>query len=451
MSTRPDRPDGGGAADAAGERAENGLAAAWWHARAAAPPPRPALTGEIACDVAIVGAGIAGLSCALHLAAANVRVAVLEAGVVGCGASGRNTGFVVPALNASLGPQELVARLGRERGARLAALAAQSGDFLFALVARHAIDCAAVRAGFLQAAPWRRQLAGLAARARDWAGVGGDVAVLDAAAVAARTGARGYAGALAFHSGGTIDPLAYTRGLAAAAAAAGAQVFERSPVRGLARGDGWRVATDRGAVRARRVVLATNAFAAPLVPDLARALIPVVVHQIATAPLDPARRAAVLPAGGCVTDMRRDAIAFRLSPEGRLIGGGIAALAWNADRRLPARFVARFEKLLPGAGPLAATHVWSGTIALTRGFLPRLYEPAPGCLALVACNGRGNALATMLGAELGRALAADDLDAFVLPAEPPTPVPLHALARLGPRLWLPWARLRDGVDGLRKS
>lgn len=428
------------------EYAGSALDTVWWHARGPAPAAHPTLDGRIETDVAVVGAGIAGLSTALHLAEAGVSVAIAEAGIHGCGASGRNTGFVVPALNASLGPAQIVEALGPEQGRRLTDLVVDSGRTLFDIIRRHAIDCDGAQSGFIQAAPFRRQWDGLRRRADEWSHAGADIALFDAPSTQARTGADGYVGAIEFRTGGTIDPLGYTRGLARAAVAAGAKLFERSPVVATHRhGDRWRVMTARGEILASKLVIATNGIWGPA----RRAVLPVAVHQIATAPLSPAARGSILPGGGCVTDMRRDSAAFRLSSDARLLGGGIAALPWGAGARLPPFFKRRFERLLPGRGIPDAEHVWTGRIAVTPGFVPRLYEPAPDCFAPIWCNGRGNALASALGAELARALAKDDFRAFPLPREKPAEIPFHALAALGPRFWLPWARLRDAYDARR--
>ncbi|HET8728930.1 MAG TPA: FAD-binding oxidoreductase, partial [Alphaproteobacteria bacterium] len=67
----------------------------WWHTAGPRPAVEP-LRGDLSVDVAVVGAGFTGLTAALHLARRGVRVAVLEAGEIGGGASGRNAGFVVP-------------------------------------------------------------------------------------------------------------------------------------------------------------------------------------------------------------------------------------------------------------------------------------------------------------------------------------------------------------------
>lgn len=420
---------------------------ALWFEKSDGRAPAPALSGSVDCDVAVVGAGIAGLSTALHLAQAGVSCVVVEADAAGAGASGRNTGFVVPALNASLGPAEIRRHVGAARGALLCDLVRQSADFLFDLVERHAIACDADRRGFLQAAPWHRQLAGLERRCADWIAAGADVEFLDRAAVAARTGSGLYQGAIAFRSGGTIDPLAYVLSLADRFRAAGGRLFEASPVSSVeTTRAGWRLAGRGGEIRAAKLVLATNALVGALLPDLARSLIAIEVHQIATQALSPDDRRRVLPQGGCVTDMHRDPIAFRLTADGRLVGGGMAAWAPGAARRMPPFFAERFARLFPAIGKIESAYVWAGKVAVTRGFLPKFYSLGPGAYALVACNGRGNALATALGAALATALCRDDFAEFPLAAEALQPIPAHFFATLAPRVWLPWARLRDRIE-----
>ncbi|MFX9630962.1 FAD-dependent oxidoreductase, partial [Acinetobacter baumannii] len=73
---------------------------------------------------------------------------------------------------------------------------------------------------------------------------------------------------------GTIQPLAYARGLARAAAAAGARLFADSPVTTIRRtGGDWQVATARGTVTAAAVILATNAYTAGLYPAFTATLV----------------------------------------------------------------------------------------------------------------------------------------------------------------------------------
>ena len=163
-----------------------------WSATAPSVVPTPALNESVKVDVAIVGAGYTGLSTALHLAERGVCVCVLEAHEPGWGASGRNGGQVNPTLKYD--PQQLVQKYGPERAEPLIATVSKSADLVFKLIERHGIDCAPVRKGWMQVSYSEKAVAGLHARAEQWARRGVPVRRLDATAVASRMGSSAFAG-----------------------------------------------------------------------------------------------------------------------------------------------------------------------------------------------------------------------------------------------------------------
>jgi glycine/D-amino acid oxidase-like deaminating enzyme len=413
-------------------------------------PPAPAtgpLAGDAEAEVAIVGGGFLGLSSALHLAEAGVSVVLVEASRIGYGASGRNTGFVVPSLRSGLGRDALVAKLGPV-GGRLFDLAGRSADTVFALAERHGIACDAERSGWIAAAHTPAALERLRNQAAAWEGSGKEVAILDAAALKARTGIVHYHGALFDPAGGQINPLAFARGLAAAAMAKGARIHAGSAATAFAPdGGGWTVTTERGRVKARRLLLATNALVGPLAPAMAASIIPVVAHQVATERLAPAVRDAILIGRPCLADTRRHTFAVRLSPDDRLVTGGLVAGGPGALARAARVFLGRLGRRFPALPPLRAEFVWRGTIATTPDFLPRLFQIGPGAYAAIGCNGRGVAMTTTLGRELAPLLAgAIGPEDLPLPTSQPQPIRAHWLVRHGPQLWLPWSNLRDRLE-----
>jgi glycine/D-amino acid oxidase-like deaminating enzyme len=230
-----------------------------WRATAAEPAPALSrLEGETRTQVAVVGAGFTGLSTAIHLRDRGIDVAVLEAEEVGWGASGRNGGQVIPGLK--LDPDELCGKFGREPGERLATLVGAAADNVFQLIDRFRIDCAPVRAGWIQGAHSERALPTVLARAERWARRGAPVEVLSRERIAALTGTRLYHGGWVDRRAGTINPLAYVRGLARGALSLGAAVFRESPAREIRReGKLWRVTTPAGALLAEHVVIGTTA------------------------------------------------------------------------------------------------------------------------------------------------------------------------------------------------
>ncbi len=417
-----------------------------WCKTAAPLAPAPPLQDDSDCDVAVIGAGILGLSTALALAVAGVRVTVLEADAVGAGASGRNGGLVVPSLP-RIGPEQVRQKL-QARAARLLALLAGGGDAVFGLIEEHGIACDAVQSGWLNPAHAAVLAPRVATRVETWRGAGARCVWLGADETRRRMGSARFHGALFDPSGGHLDPLAYTRGLARAARAAGATLHEGSPVTGLQRhGSGWRLHTPGGRLRADNILQCSNATP-PGVPAAAgsavrRSTVPLIVYQLATIVLPDAARRAVLPGNEAFSDTRNNLLAARWTEGGRLVTGGMAALHMGAMRRLPRVLARRLEAVFPALGPVRFEYVWRGRAALTGDFLPRLFCPAPGWLAATACNGRGIVMNTVLGPQLAAFLRTGDADALPLPITPPQPYCAPALARLVPRLLLPLGDWQD--------
>ncbi|NGM46245.1 FAD-binding oxidoreductase [Rhodobacter sp. SGA-6-6] len=414
-----------------------------WHATAAAIPPFPPLAGGAEADLLVVGGGFTGLSAALHAAEAGLRVVLVEAEGIAFGATGRNAGFVVPNF-AKVDPDDVRAKLGEPRAARLLAMAAGSADLVFALIRRHGIACEALQSGWIQPSHSDAALARARERVRQWQALDRPAELLDAEAVQALTGVRGWRGGWIDRSGGVLNPVAYARGLALAAAAAGAAIHEGTPVTALEReGQGWRAATPGGDIRATKVLLATNAHAGGLWPRLARSFFPLKVFQIATEPLAPSVRDRLLPGGQCVSDSRRNLFTFRFDAGNRLITGGMHILGPGAATRVPRAILARMARALDLPEAPRLQFSWSGMAAVTPDFLPRLIEPAPGLLAAFACNARGIALTTALGPELARWAAGEPADNLAPPLAPLRAIPFHGLARMAPNALLPLSILRD--------
>jgi len=376
------------------------------------------MQGERSADLAIVGGGYTGLSAALAAAEQGAEVVMLEAARVGHGGSGRNVGLVNAGL--WLPPDEVVARLGEGPGAALNATLAAAPGRVFGLIARHAIACEPRRAGTLHLAHAAGGTRDLARRAAQAQARGAKVTLLDADETARRTGSPRFHGALFDPRAGTIQPLAYARGLARAATAAGARIFEQSQVRACAHHGGqWVLRTDGGKLRARRLLMATNAYHRPAegttLPDL-----PVVqFFQIATEPLGHNIAGDILPGGEGAWDTGTVMTALRRDARGRVILGGMGAggtihAGW-ARRKL--------TRLFPRLRDAPIAHVWAGRIGMTRDHLPRLLRLGPEGLAVFGYSGRGIAPGTVFGAAAAQALLTGAEDGLPVP-----PVNSHAEA-----------------------
>lgn len=424
------------------------LPASLWAATAAPAPDYAAFTSNAIADVVVIGAGYTGLSAALHLARTGRKVVVLEASEPGWGASGRNGGQIIAGLKYD--PERLESAFGEELGAAITAEFNDSADLVFSLIDRYSIDCHDRRTGWIQGAHGRKGFDDLVTpRFRQWQTRGVDARLLDSAEMAAMTGASSdaYYGGWLDPRGGVLQPLSYARGLARAAIVEGASIRAQAPVQKIERnGDHWRVTTAGGDVRARNVVMATNAYTGDLWPGLRQTVIPVTSFQIATHPLPQAIRDTILPDGQGVADTRRLLLYFRLDHEGRLVMGGRSPVDDNPTFQDAAPLKAAMARIYPQAAGQKLEFVWSGKVAVTKDSMPHMHILAPGLYTALGCNGRGVAACTVIGklmADLVSGTAPGDLP---FPVTAPDPFALHRLRKVGVFAMSQYYRLLDSLD-----
>lgn len=371
-------------------------------------PPAPstfALDRAVAADVVVIGAGYTGLSAALALAKSGVRVAVLEAAEIGFGGSGRNVGLVNAGL--WLMPDDLPTILGSVRGNRLLDALADGPRLVFDLIAKHAIECEAVRNGTLHLGVGASGVAELTERALQWQKRGAPVELLDGEATRRKVGSSRFCGALLDRRAGTLQPLAYVRGLARAALGAGASIYTDSPATGYTRsGAGWNVQTPRGVVRADWVVVATNAYTSlgpgsPW-PEIREEIVHLPYFNIATKPLSGDLARSILPERQGCWDTKTVLSSFRFDRAGRLVIGSVGALhgyGAGVHRRWARRSLMR---LFPQLTDVEFEAEWYGKIGMTKDALPRFHQLGERLFSLSGYNGRGIAPGTVFGLLLAR-------------------------------------------------
>ncbi len=366
-------------------------------------------------DAAIVGGGYTGLSTALHCAEKGLSAQVIEAERIGFGGSGRNVGLVNPA--AWLPPDRLLNVLGPEYGPRFVEEFSAAPDRVFELIGKHQIRCEATRAGTLHAARSRAGLRELRSRLAQWQRLGAPVELINRDDVHEMTGTRAFQGALLDRRAGTINPMAYCRGLARAAAAAGARISTGVRATGLGRdGDCWQVVTERGSVRARNVVLGTNAYTDRLWPGLGNVFSVIHYLQVATRPLG-SDAAHILPGRQGLWDTGRIMFNLRRDGAGRLLIGTMGRVIGSVDRGLTHRWARRqIGRLFPGLGPVEFERAWHGRIAMTPDHLPRIHRLGDGLWTAIGYNGRGITTGTLFGQSIAELLTGQD------PRELPLPV-----------------------------
>ncbi len=415
-----------------------------WAATAPAPAPTPPLAAPTTADVCVVGGGYAGLSTALHLAERGTKVVVLEAHEPGFGGSGRNGGQVIPGLKYD--PDEIMTMLGEERGQHLVKFAGGTADVVFDLIERHGMDVPRIRKGWIQGAHDDAAVKLAERRARQWEKLGAPVQFLDKRETDRLMGTDKYPGGWLDRRGGAIQPLAYARGLAKAALAAGARIHGNTAATSLTRsGKQWTVETSTGhAVTADQVVLCTNGYTGNLWPSLRQTVIAPNSFQFATEPLSDNLRRSVLPEGQVTSDTRKLLLYYRIDHTGRLLLGGRGPFR---EPKGPSDW-AHLERVLPKMFPhLAGTPIayrWCGRVTITTDHLPHLHEPAPGLLIDIGCQGRGIGLQSAMGKAMAEYVAGRDARVLPLPFTPLKPIPFHGLQRAYVAAAVTWYQFTDG-------
>jgi glycine/D-amino acid oxidase-like deaminating enzyme len=414
-------------------------------------PPGPIcapLLGTQRAQVTVIGAGYTGLSAALHLAEGGKDVVVLEAADIGERASGVNGGQVIPGVKHD--PDTVEAMLGPYAGGRLIATAAAAPDVVFELITRLGIQCEAKRAGWLQPATSEAALARLARRAEQWWRRGVPLDLLARREVLQLTGSARYCGGLLDRRGGTVQPLAYVRGLADAALRAGARIHTQSAALRLARLSGaWSIETTQGSLTTPCVILATNAYTGNLNDELRRTLVTVPSLQVATAPIPTQLRSTILPDGQAASDTWQLLRYFRLDAGGRLVLGARGVFAAAPTLRDVQYHYRAVHEIYPQLAGIPFEYHWGGLVAMTRDHLPHLHELAPGLLAGVGYNGRGVAMATVMGRLLARRALGIPVAELGFPVSPVMPLPLHAGSAIAARATIQYLRAIDGLARVR--
>jgi glycine/D-amino acid oxidase-like deaminating enzyme len=418
-----------------------------WAAVTPLGPDLPELIGTQEADVVVIGGGFTGLSTALHLREAGVDVAIVEAMEPGWGASGRNNGQVIPTLSRP-DPEDIVAKHGAV-GERFVGLLRDSASTLFDVARRYKIEAEQEQAGWVQPvhSPGRIKIA--ERRVRQWSKFGAPVELLSREQVRDMLGSDAWFGGFWNKTGGHINPLALSRGLARAALEKGARIYARSPATSFERrNDRWLVKTARGEISGRALVVATNAytgeFSKSLAPDIAHEVMPVLSWQMATQPLSDNVRKTIVPGRQAMSDTHGELHFARYDARNRLVTGGAVIGPGNKPERLKARVTERLQRLWPQIGEVSFDYIWNGYVGMTTDFLPRIHRLGPDAYGWTGCNGRAVALSIALGDELSKAVrgVAD----LALPFTEPAPIPAHGLIRrLAPLMLLVYRR-RDARE-----
>jgi len=366
----------------------------FWSDRSDGPEPAPVLVGSVSVDLAIVGGGFTGLWAAIQALEddGDLDVAIVEAERCGFGASSRNGGFCDASLTHGLEngishwPDEIetLVRLGREN---LTAI-------------EDAVNRYGIQAGFRRTAevgvatePWH--LESMSEDAETHRHLGLDAAFLDADEIRGLLDSPTYLGGLIVRGEvALVDPARLCWGLRAAAEQLGASVYEQSPVVAIERdGSGLTVRTPDGDIRSNRVVVATNAYRAPIRKP-SKYVIPVYDHVLMTEPLTQAQMSSIGWEGReGISDVSNQFHYYRLSEDDRILWGGYDATyhyrngvdaAHDQSGETHGMLAEHFFETFPQLEDLEFTHRWGGPVGTTTRFTSTWGIDHGGKLAWVA-------------------------------------------------------------------
>lgn len=417
----------------------------WYEATANARPERAQLDRTVKADVCVVGAGYTGLGAALRLAERGADVVVLEARRVGSGASGRNGGQLHSGQRRD--QPWLESRFGKDRARALWDVAEDAKLYVKDLINRHRIACD-YRPGLIHAVHKRRYLdderRSIEAMRRDY-----DYEALewlDRAALAEALGTDIYFGGVRDRDAGHLHPLNFALGIAEAAVAAGARIFEGTPAVTIERGSTVTVKTPVGAVEADTVLIAGNGYLQGLEPDLEARVMPINNYILTTEPIGAGQTGGVLADGDAAADSRFVVYYWRPTPDGRLLFGGGESYSQRFPDDIAGFVRPHLLRIYPEFAATKISHAWGGTLAVTVNRLPYIRKLAPNIYAAAGFSGQGVAIAPYAGKVVADAILGDRA-AFDLVADLPCPRFPGGAGLRAPLLVaaMTWFKLRDWI------
>ena len=324
-------------------------------------------------DVAIVGAGYAGLSAALPLARAGRSVVVFDSQRAGEGASSRNGGICSGNVKVPFG--QMIKTLGLDRAMAVYGEGVAARESLARFIADEQIDCGFEYVGRFTGAN----------NPRDYERMGREADALNkqfdlGAEMVPRSEQHRELGTDLYHGGQVrsdiagLHPGLLHSGLLERVKAAGVTVIAQTPVTGIRRdGSDFELVTARGGLRASQVVVATNGYTGPATPWLRRRVIPIPSQIIATKPLSSKTLDRLMPKRRMCGDTRNLYNYYRPSPDGtRIIFGGRRGTDTDDPRQKCAHLRDNLVEIFPELADVELSHSWWGYTGYSFDFLPHL-------------------------------------------------------------------------------
>lgn len=364
------------------------------------------LVQSLNVDVCIIGGGISGLTAAYALLQQGANVALLESHHIGWGASGRNSGQLIPGFNRDI--RELATIYGEEQA--LAAYQATLDSLITVKeqMANTPHGCY-YHEGIITAAPSETAMGSLQQYAYYVNGkMGRNVSIIDEDAIRRLVGSKAYYGGLLDEDAGHFCPRSYLKHLTELCLQSGLQLFEHTTVAAFnPHGEHVHVRTIKGSISCKHLIVATNAYG-DLLPEPRRNVIRMNALMIATAPLTEEQHNSILPANNAVFEWRHLLNYYRKTPDGRLIFGAADSAADFSEKDLQqhaANTRKQLHKIFPQLRQTIVTHAWHGRLSTTLNEMPDINQAHENVYYLQGDAGHGllpfHAAATAIAHHIG--------------------------------------------------
>jgi len=347
-------------------------------------------------------------------------------------------------IRATWGPRELVRRYGDDTGPALYRETLEGYETVKRLITEEAIDCDFRERGHLELAYAPAHVRDLEHARESLASLGVETRLVPRDGLRDEIGSDAYYGALVVPNSGLLHPGRYFAGLVGAAERAGADLHEAVRARVVRRqADGrFVVETDRGAILARDVLVATNGYTDGVVPSLRRRIIPIGSYIIASEPLPDELARELSPNGRSFFDTKNFLYYWHVSADRRMVFGGRASFMPTSIEQTAAILHRGLLDVHPQLAGYRIDHAWGGNVGFTFDRMPHVGRTAQGVAYAMGCCGTGVALMTHLGTKAGEWLAGGEAPVLARLRFPLVPAPYEG------RPWfLPfageWFRLQD--------
>jgi glycine/D-amino acid oxidase-like deaminating enzyme len=364
-------------------------------------PERSRLSFDLDVDIAVVGAGLAGLTVALEAARLGASVAVLEGRHVGWNASGHQLGTVMPGYGLPIG--DLIARVGFEDARELWSMSKQGAEYVRANASEELIPGIALSEGALEVSNVEagdQLISRLQVLGEDF---DTEVEGWQVDRVRDQLKTAHYFHGVYYPTAFQIDGRKYVHGLSALAKRAGARIFEETPVVSIdSSGIRKRIVTPSARLRASHIVLAGNIHLGVPLRRLSETLLPIWRYAAVTAPLGE-RLAEAISFRGSVTDTDR-VDHFRIVEGDRLMWAS-PETTWAArPERFAGAIQRRIRTIFPRLGQVEIAEVWGGAVGQTVHGMPQIGQLRRGLWVASGFGRQGLNTSAMAGQLIARSI-----------------------------------------------